>query len=575
MRKIYNGLSGGKVIYKKLIENNVDNVWISTGGAIMPLIDAFHNGSIKYYLSSHEQFAGHIATSYARTSGKTGVSIVTSGPGFTNSLTALTDANNDSIPFILLSGQVSLNAIGTNAFQECPSVEMSKPVTKWSYCVDNVNDLPDVIDDAFKIANNGRKGAVHIDLPKCITSGKFTDDNRKYEKQYIINNKNKLYNDDINKISELINNASKPILLIGKGCNDYSDELRQLAIRGNIPVTTTIHAMGCFDETHNLSLEFLGMHGNAAANYAIQESDLIIALGTRFDDRITGNISKFAPKCKGNIIHVNIDDKTINKVVNSKYNYNMDCGLFIKQILNKIKRNNRREWFTFINRLKNRYPFSYVETDKLKTQQVIEGINNYLLNNNIKDYYITTGVGNHQMMASQFIKWRYPNRFISSGSLGTMGVGLPFAIGCQIANPYHLVIDIDGDGSFNHSLNELKSISNYNLPIKIAIMNDSTLSMVKVWEKLFYNENYTATDLGKNPDYVKLANSFEIKGITCSSKDKLSETIDYFLSCRGPMLCDFRVESDLCLPLVAPGAALDNMILNNKNININNNLPPC
>ena len=317
--KKYNGLTGGQVVYQKLIENNVDHVWISTGGAVMPLVDAFYNGKIKYYLSSHEQFAGHAATGFARSTGKPGISIVTSGPGFTNSMTALTDSMNDSTPFILLSGQVPLDSMGTLAFQECPSVDISKPVTKWSICVDNVEDLPSIIDEAFKVSTTGKPGSVHIDLPKCVTSSKLVNSNYiKYEKVNSILKKN-ISKEKLLQLSNLIHNSKNPVILVGQGCNDSFELLREFSIKSNIPVTTTIHAMGCFDETHELSLEFLGMHGNPAANYAIQNCDLIIALGTRFDDRITGNTKQFAPKCfeafkkgTGGIIHVNVNDLELN-----------------------------------------------------------------------------------------------------------------------------------------------------------------------------------------------------------------------------------------------------------------------
>ena len=569
-KRSYHGLTGGEIIYKKLLENKVSDVWLSTGGAVMPLVDAFHNGEINYYLPSHEQSGGHSAAGYAKSTGKTGISIVTSGPGFTNSLTPLTDANNDSVPFILLSGQVPLSSMGTQAFQECPSVEMSKPVTKWSYCVEKVEELPFVIDEAFNVATSGKPGSVHIDLPKCITSSKLTTDSYYKKKE----SKNRIKKVDFNKdiIINLINNSKQPVILLGQGCNNSYDLLREFAKKSNIPVTTTIHAMGCFDETDDLSLEFLGMHGNPAANYAIQSADLIIALGTRFDDRITGKVDSFAPNTfeafingYGGIIHVNINDNEIGNIIESQFNFNMDCKDFLEQINPFLEFKSRINWFEKIKKWKLDYPFKYTEyKNKIKTQQVIEGINNFLLEKKVKNYFISTGVGNHQMMASQFIKWKYPKTFITSGSLGTMGVGLPYAIGCMIGNPNSLVIDIDGDGSFNHSLHELKTVNDYNLPIKIAIMNDSRLSMVKAWEKLFYEERYTATDLGKNPNYVELAESFGIKGIRCDNKDDLESTIKYFLEYDGPILCDFVVKEDLCLPLVAPGSAIDNMILTNE-----------
>lgn len=584
----FNGLTGGEIIYEKLSEKNVKNVFLYTGGAIMPVIDPFFNqNKINYYINTHEQSGGHAATGYAKATGQPGISIVTSGPGLTNSVTPLTDANNDGVPLIVLSGQVPLAAMGTQAFQECPSVDITKSITKWSYLVKDVHELPDVIDEAFRVSTNGKPGSVHIDLPKCITAGKF---NHKYYQYKKFNNKIIQLN-DINKtsfenVSNLINRSKKPVFLLGQGCNDSSHLITEIALKNNIPVTTTIHAMGCFDETNDLSLEFLGMHGNVAANYAMQNADLIIALGTRFDDRITGNIQKFAPEAAkayknktGGIVHVNVNDSEINKVLNTNYNFHTTCSKFLKGIKPHIKKSNRLDWLNTINNWKNKHKFDYNKSSNIKTQDVICQINKYLLERNKIDYAISTGVGNHQMMAAQFIKWKYPFSVLTSGSLGTMGVGLPYAIGCQIAFPNKLVIDIDGDGSFNHTLSELKTVKNYNLPIKIAVLNDCQLSMVTAWEKLFFKERYTATDLNENPDYKALAESYGIKAISCEKLSDLESATEYFLNYNGPILCDFKVEPDLCLPLVAPNSALDDIVLfdkkeNNVKIDTNNSLPP-
>ena len=572
-------LTGGQVIYSKLLEHNVKDVFLYTGGAVMPLIDAFYKGKINYYLNTHEQSGGHAATAYAKSTGKPGISIVTSGPGLTNSVTALTDATNDSTPFILFSGNVPLSAVGTNAFQECPSTDITRPITKWSYCVKDVHELPYVVDEAFKVALNGKPGSVHIDLPKCITAGKYTSSNKIFTYKTNITAHKLMDVINVKNVENLINNSKKPVILVGQGCNNYSEELREFAIKGNIPVTTTIHAMGVFDEVHNLSLDFLGMHGSVSANYAIQKADLIIALGTRFDDRITGVVEKYAPEAfkafkegKGGIIHVNKNIKEINSVVNSHFNFNVDCGNFLQSVNPKYE--SRSSWFNQINKWKVENPFKYSkDKNHMSTQEVISGINDYLLDKT--NYIVTTGVGNHQMMSAQFIKWRHPRSFISSGSLGVMGVGLPYAIGCQIANPDKLVIDIDGDGSFNHTLAELKTVQNYNLPIKIAIMNDTNFSMVRAWEELFFDKQYTATDLNRNPEYDKLAESFGVKGIRCSNRDDLKSTIEYFLNYDKSILCDFRVIPNLCLPLVSPGSALDDMILfGDKDVKINTDLPP-
>ena len=589
----FKGLKGGQIVYQKLKDNNVDNVFLYSGGAIMPVVDAFYKGDIKYFVNTHEQSSGHAATGYAKASGKTGISIVTSGPALTNSITPLTDAMNDSTPLIVISGQVPLKSMGTNAFQECPSVELTSPITKWSYCVKDVHEIPDVMDKAFKIANEGKKGSVHIDLPKCVTTSTYIND--ELENNFRL----KVYDDNIKLhpnyeyIHEIISSSKRPIILLGKGINNYSQEIRELVEKTKIPVTTTIHAMGSIDEMSTHSLQFLGMHGNAAANIAVQRADLILAIGTRFDDRITGNINKFAPNArKANapgIIHVNISKDEHNFVLKTDHNYATDAGVFIRSLLPYIRKNNnvicRQKWLHEIKRLKTKYKFTYQKDRvQLKTQDIVSQLNvelqklnerkeNISINNS--PYIVTTGVGNHQMMAAQFIKWRNPNTFITSGSLGVMGTGLPFAIGTQIAHPEKLVLNIDGDGSFLHTLAELKTIQDYNLPIKIAIMNDGEMSMVRVWEKLFFDGRHTATHLGNNVDYKLLAESFGIKGMRCTSHEELQEKTNEFINYKGPILCDFKVKSDLCLPLVSPGSALDDMILHSEiEFDSSNALPP-
>jgi acetolactate synthase I/II/III large subunit len=606
----FNKLTGGQVIYKKLMEHKVKNVFLYTGGAIMPVIDTFYDGPINYYINTHEQFAGHAATAYAKSTGnlKPGISICTSGPGLTNSITALTDATNDSTPLILFSGNVPLDAIGTNAFQECPATELTKPITKWSYMVKSTEELPQVVDEAFRISLDKKPGAVHIDLPKCITSAIYNynlqnksqnksqsqsqNQGQGQPKHFFLPKQHKefyhrpqkldiLTEEEAIKISKLIWHAKYPVILAGQGANNYSEEIRNFAKKNNVPITTTIHALGIFDETNPLALEFLGMHGSTTANYAIQNADLIIAIGTRFDDRITGALEKFAPEAfkafkagRGGIIHVNKNEDEIRTIVKSHYNFNMDAGYFLKKMRHVIIP--RKAWFDKISKWKETYPFQYTQHphNLLKTQQVMEAFNRHFLKYKTKDYIITTGVGNHQMMAAQFIKWKYPSSFITSGSLGVMGTGLPYAIGCQIANPRKLIIDIDGDGSFNQSLSELKTLINYNLPIKIALINDRCFSMVRSWEELFYKEHYTATNLKENADYLHLAESYGIKALRCSNIKHLDYTIAEFLAHPGPILCDFRVEADLCLPLVPPGAGLHEMIKPGDPINTLTGIAP-
>jgi acetolactate synthase I/II/III large subunit len=580
--------SGGTIFYNALKHNNVKDLFIYSGGAVMPLIDSLYKGSINYYVNSHEQNCGHAATGYAKSTNRTGVCVVTSGPGITNMITPLLDAKNDSTPLVVFSGQVPISARGTNAFQEAPAIELTKHVTKWNYQIQDIYEMKSVIDEAFKIANNGKKGSVHIDIPKCVSY-------QNYDENSIINNKHNIYNDfysnvldwcydDIDdtyveELADMINKSERPILYVGQGCADSYKLLREFAIKGNIPVTTTIHGCGVFDESNSLSLRWCGMHGNVNANYGLQEADTIIALGSRFDDRTTGNINKYAPnafdaykKGTGGIIHVNINKKELRFAVKSHYNINTTCETFLKRLIPNIKYNNRHKWLYYLNDIGNKYPFEYKESNsKLHMEHVLTKIGHklekYSYKNN-KKYNITTGVGNHQMQSYQFIKSHIPKTILSSGSLGVMGTGLPYAIGVQIANPDSLVIDIDGDSSFNMTMSDLKTIKEHNLPIKIAIMNNNAQMMVTIWEKLFFNERYTATINTHNPNYADIASAFGIKSLICDHPSNLDSTLDDFLNYEGAVLCEFKIEKDICLPLVSPGCALNEMILPNETNNI-------
>lgn len=554
-------MNGALKIFHSLKMNNVKNVFMYSGGSIMPLIDCFYNqNDINYYILNNEQGCSYAATAYGKVNNIPGVSIVTSGPGVTNSVTGLLDANNDSTPFVLISGQVSTNMIGTNAFQECPAVNITKDITKWSYQIENTDEIFDVINEAFRISSTGKKGSVHIDVPKDILFKKSIS--RNYfsapVKKFVENN-----NFDYTEVIHLIKQSKKPIIICGKGAsNDYT-LVREFIEKSNIPSTTTLHGLGIIDETHKNGLKFLGMHGSVTSNKAVQSADLIIGLGCRFDDRITGNFELFAPEANkafknntGGIINVNIDDSEFNKTVKTHFNYNLTCNTFLKNIIDCVAYNNYNEWYTQIEDWENKYPF-YVIDDDFKTQHVLQELNKYIH----KDCIITTGVGNHQMMTAQFIDWKYPNSMITSGSLGVMGTGLPYAIGACIDNNDKIIIDIDGDGSFNHSFNELLSIKRYNLPIKIIIMNDNCLSMVNAWEKLFFNNRHIATDLNdSNPYYSYLAQAVDIPYLNCSKKENVDDTLKKLFGMNGPVLCEFNVKSDLCLPLVSPGEALDNII---------------
>ena len=557
-------ISGAQLIYNKLLEHNVKDVFLYSGGSIMPLIDKFYDKKINYYINTHEQNCGHAATGYAKTTNKPGIVITTSGPGLTNMITPMLDAQNDSTPLIVFSGQVGLKNMGTCAFQEAPSVDITKSITKFSYCLQNTEEIPEIIDKAFYIANNGKKGVVHIDIPKCISTNEIIH----YETHF---NENIIESDinydkvKLNKIINIINNSEKPIFYIGQGAKHAKDVLYECVKKNNIPVTSTIHGKGIFPENQDLSLKWCGMHGMPAANYLLQEADCIIAVGSRFDDRTTGNTDYYAPIAnkKKQIIHIDIENTQFNKCINSHYNLLLDSKLFLKKLKNKLEYNKRKNWVNYIKEKKkdNDFKFLKPKNNILSTQLVIDRINNFLKSKNKKNYYISTGVGNHQMMTYQFIEGLKPNSIHSSGSLGVMGAGLPYSIGIQIANPKDLVIDIDGDSSFMMTMSDLKTVKEYNLPIKIAIMNDNKQMMVNIWESLFFEERYTATINNNNPDFKNLGESFGIKSFKCNNDIELENTINEFLSYNGPALCEFNVQGEICLPLVGPGKALDDMIL--------------
>ena len=567
--------TGADAALAVLKKNKIKYVHGYSGGAILPLLDKFHpkyNNNIEFITHQNEQCAGHAAQGYAKSTGKTAVIATTSGPGLTNLVTPIQDAYSDGDPMVILSAQVASNTIGTGAFQEAPSIEITKSITKWNYRIKNSNEIYPVIDYAFELAQRGRPGPVHIDIPKDTQTNKITNFRDNIFDvlpltDYIPEKKEK----KINNISipedilDLLEKSKKPIIIAGKGCLECSKELAIFANKNQIPVTTTLHAMGCFDEDNYLSLYMLGMHGSAAANYAIQEADLIIGLGTRFDDRTTGNIEKYAPEAfkayqekRGGIISVDIVQDNIGKTINPTHTIISNCKSVLKILNRRDIPINREKWLNHIIKLKSEFPFTfnYAPNNAIKTQEVIDEINRQ---NKEKTFY-TTGVGNHQMMTSQFITWKYPRTMISSGSLGTMGSGLPFAIGTQLAHPDSRVINIDGDGSFNMTSVDLSTIVNNKLPIKIALMNDSRQQMVYIWQKLFFDGNIISTE-NKNPDYGKLADAYGIDYLLCDNRDDLPFAVDLMLNVSWPILVDFKVVPDMCTPLVAPGKGLDDMIL--------------
>jgi len=587
------GITVAKYIYNKLYNNNIKYVFGYSGGALLPLLDQFYKSkNIQFIKNSTEQCSGYMAEGYSKSLylSQPGIILSTSGPGLTNTITPLQNAYSDGSPLIVISGQVPTNAIGTDAFQECDATNLTKYCTKWNYRLKHKDEIKDVLDKAFKISMEPRKGPVHIDIPKDILLENVHYNNIYYGKGEIYHNKNidfSIYNkNNINYdyIIDKLNTCKKPVIIAGQGCNTNSEVLNKFALNNNIPVTTTIHGVGCFNEENDISLEMLGMYGNPVANYAIQESDLIIALGTRFDDRTTGNLMNYGKKAieANGIIHIDSSINQINKVKKlfNKYYTKKQCETFLKSINTDInslfkvlnpyeyKTIDKTKWIMELNnyRKDNKY---YYNEDKniMKTPDVIKCIDKQLKDLNIskKDVIFTTGVGNHQMWTSQHIKWTHPGKLITSGSLGTMGVGVPFAIGSKLANPEKMVICIDGDSSFTMTSNELQTLLEYDIPIKIAIMNDSRQQMVHTWQKLFHNERFIGTT-NKNPKFEHLGKAYNIKTITCSSKKTLNRKVKEFLLYDKSIIGIFNVEPEMCFPLVAPGKALDEMIMDESYI---------
>ncbi|OBA20028.1 acetolactate synthase [Metschnikowia bicuspidata var. bicuspidata NRRL YB-4993] len=576
------GLTGGEIFHEMMLRHQVDTVFGYAGGAILPVFDAIYNSDkFKFVLPRHEQGAGHMAEGYARATGKPGVVLVTSGPGATNVVTPMQDALMDGVPLVVFTGQVVTTSIGTDAFQEADVIGISRPCTKWNVMVKNVAELPKRINEAFEIATSGRPGPVLVDLPKDVTASILreaipinttlpSNALSQITKRFTA----KFTTEAIERSANLLNKAKKPVLYVGAGILNSPkgpELLKELADKANIPVTTTIQGLGAFDQKDEKSLDFLGMHGSAAANTAMQNADLIIALGARFDDRVTGNVSLFAPAAKlaaeqgkGGIIHFEISPKNINKVVEATEAVEGDVTRNLASFIPLVKEvKERKEWMGQIKAWKEQYPYSYMlETpgSRIKPQTLIREISDQSQTYD-KEVIVTTGVGQHQMWAAQHFLWRKPRTFITSGGLGTMGYGLPAAIGAQIGKPDAFVIDIDGDASFNMTLMELSSAVQANAPVKICVLNNEEQGMVTQWQSLFYDHRYSHTHQS-NPDFMKLAEAMGVKGIRVSKQEEMKAGVKEFLDCTGPVLMEVVVEKKVpVLPMVPGGKALDDFIV--------------
>jgi acetolactate synthase I/II/III large subunit len=557
------------------------------GGAILPVFDAIYNSKhFEFILPKHEQGAGHMAEGYARASGKPGVVLVTSGPGATNVITPMQDALSDGTPMVVFCGQVPTSAIGTDAFQEADVIGISRACTKWNVMVKNVAELPKRIKEAFEIATTGRPGPVLVDLPKDVTAAILrksipmhsTLPSHPSAATVAARDLSKRQLDGaIARVAKLINIAKKPVIYAGQGVLGHPDGpavMKALADKACIPVTTTLQGLGGFDELDPKSLHMLGMHGSAYANMAMQEADLIIALGARFDDRVTGNIAKFAPMAKaaasekrGGIIHFEVMPKNINKVVQATEAIEGDVTTNLEFLIPQLNSvSSRPEWFGQINDWKARFPLSNYEKETpeglIKPQQLITKLSD-LTAHRKHETIISTGVGQHQMWAAQHFRWRHPRTMITSGGLGTMGFGLPAAIGAKVAKPEALVIDIDGDASFNMTLTELSTAHQFDIGVKIIILNNEEQGMVTQWQSLFYEDRFAHTHQ-KNPDFVKLAEAMGVQARRCLTPADVDESLEWLVngSGDGPALLEVITDKKVpVLPMVPAGKALHEFLV--------------
>ncbi len=573
MSKLY---SGAEIVFKCLQDQGVNHIFGYPGGAFLPIYDELKNfKSIKHILVRHEQGAGHAAEGYARSTGKPGVVLVTSGPGATNAVTALTDAYMDSVPLVCISGQVPTHLIGTDAFQECDTTGITRPCTKHNWLVKNIKDLAKTIHKAFEVATTGRPGPVLVDIPKDIQFQKNTY--TKYKK--IIKSNGRSHNhfsqNDIDELINLIRKASKPIFYTGGGVINSgpkaSELLRELVHSTGFPITSTLQGLGSYPADDNQFLGMLGMHGTYEANNAMYECDLMINIGARFDDRITGKIDEFSPKSKK--VHIDIDPSSINKNVKVDLAIVGDVKTVVASTIktlkkkkpNFVKSNKQKtsKWWGKIQKWRTKDSLGFVNSDtNIKPQHAVQRL--YELTKE-KDAYITTEVGQHQMWAAQHYKFNKPNRWMTSGGLGTMGYGLPAAVGVQVAHPKKLVIDIAGEASVLMTMQEMSTAVQYGLPIKIFILNNEYMGMVRQWQELLHEKNYSESYTAALPDFVKLAEAYGCVGLRAKTPEELDDKIIEMLNTDQPVIFDCLVDKqENCFPMIPSGKPHNQMLLGPK-----------
>ncbi len=562
--------TGAEIVIKSLLSQGVDTVFGYPGGAVLPIYDEiFKEKQIKHILVRHEQAAVHAAEGYARSTGKTGVVLVTSGPGATNAVTGMTDALMDSIPLVVLTGQVPTFMIGNDAFQEADTVGITRPCTKHNWLVRDTNKLAETIHKAFHVAANGRPGPVLVDIPKDV---QFADGIFKEPKEI----KNTYHvrrvrpdNASIEEVSQAIRNAKKPMIYSGGGVinsgKKASNLLRMLVSKTNFPITSTLMGLGSYPASGENWLGMLGMHGTYEANMAMHDCDVLICIGARFDDRITGRTDAFSPNSYK--IHIDIDPSSINKNIQVDVPLVSDIEIALKEIINtwekggsETQRTSIKKWWSKISEWKNVKCLAYKQAGEfIKPQYAIDRLEKITSK---MDRYITTEVGQHQMWAAQYMKFEEPNRWMTSGGLGTMGYGFPSSIGVQIAYPKSLVINVAGEASWLMNMQELGTAVQYGLPVKQFILNNERLGMVRQWQELLHGERYSHSWSESLPDFEKLADAYGIKGITCSNPKYLDDSIEEMVNHPGPVIFNCVVEKhENCFPMIPSGKAHNEMIL--------------
>lgn len=554
--------NGADVLIQSLKEQGVDIIFGYPGGAVLPIYDALHRNPIRHILARHEQGAIHAAEGYARVSGKTGVVIATSGPGATNLVTGIADAMLDSLPLVVFTGQVAMSVIGTDAFQEADIIGITQPITKHNYQVKNVEDFPRIIKEAFYIASTGRPGPVVVDIPKNISTELFASSAPQDEGVNLPGYQPTKFPNylQIQKAAQTLSAAKKPLILAGAGvlAAQGTVELKEFAEQHQIPITNTLLGLGTIAGEHPLFLGMAGMHGTYTANTAICECDVLLNIGARFDDRLTGNLAHFAPNAK--VIHIDIDPAEIGKNVPTAIPIVADAKEALKELLlQNFKSPDTIEWLEALTVSKMEYPLDY-KADKergILPQQAIELIHRLTGG----DAVVTTDVGQHQMWAAQYYRFNHPHNWVTSGGLGTMGFGFPAAIGAQLARPDELVVSIVGDAGFQMTLQELSLLQELRLPVKVIILNNQSLGMVRQWQETFFEERYSQSLIHVQPDFAKLANAYDIKGYKVETMEEAEAVFAEALHSNEPVLIDCRVvQMENVYPMVAPGKGLNEMI---------------